>query len=394
MNKPKLTMPKGFKAGGIHCGIKKHDKDLALFFSSVPAKAAGVFTTNKACAAPVKLTRNVIQNGILQAVIVNSGNANAVTGQKGDHDAIEMARITAQALNIDISKIAVASTGTIGRRLPMQKIAPGIETLADKISHDTLYDAAKAIMTTDTFLKAVTKSISIGKHTITISAVAKGAGMIQPNMATMLCFICTDISINQLLLNQTLKKSVDDSFNCITVDGCMSTNDMVIIMANGEAGNRTIESVDKDFEKFQVELDTITKELALMIVKDGEGATKFVQIDVSGTHSREDAKAIAYNIANSNLLKSSFYGETLNWGRIMSAIGAVDVKTDLDYVNIHLGNIILVSNGEPAQYSAEDAESLLKQKEIHLKINFNQGREKATVWTCDLSPRYVKINME
>lgn len=361
-----IPSPIGFKAGGIHCGIKKRSKDLAIIFSEVPAACAGMFTTNQIQAAPVKLTKDVIGNGVLQAIVINSGNANTLTGPQGERDALEMARATAGVLGIDVAKVAVASTGPIGKYLPIRNIIDGIEKLGKKISPGLFPDAAQAIRTTDTYPKFISKKID----NCTITAIAKGAGMIFPHMATMLCFIVTDLKIAQPLLQEILKNSVEESFNCISVDGCMSTNDMALVMANGMAENPTI-----DPERIQAEFKDITKELAKMIVSDGEGATKLIEIQVSGAQSTEDAREVAFSIANYNLLKCSFFAETLNLGRLMAAIGSSSVKTNPDNIKVH-------------------GPSNLKQKKIDIKVELTQGTCNATVWTTDISPKYVKINME
>lgn len=361
-----IPSPIGFKAGGIHCGIKKRSKDLAIIFSETPATCAGMFTTNQIQAAPVKLTKDVIGNGVLQAIVINSGNANTLTGPQGERDALEMARATAGVLGIDVAKVAVASTGPIGKYLPIRNIINGIEKLGKKISPSLFSDAASAILTTDTHPKFVSRQIGTG----TITAIAKGAGMIYPHLATMLCFITTDLKIPQPLLQEILRNSVEESFNCISVDGCMSTNDMVLVMANGMA-----ENPPDELDLIQNAFKEITKELAKMTVSDGEGATKLIEIQVSGADSFEDARKVAFSIANYNLLKCSFYGETLNQGRLMAAIGSSSVKIHPDNIKIH-------------------GPSNLKQKKIDIKIELNLGGYNATVWTTDLSPKYVKINMD
>lgn len=361
-----IPSPAGFKAGGIHCGIKKRSKDLAIIYSEVPAVCAGMFTTNQVQAEPVKLTKKVVSQGVLQAIVANSGNANALTGPAGERDTLEMARTAAGALEIDVSKVAVASTGPIGKPLPIKPVVEGIEKLAKKIDSISFIDAAHAILTTDTHPKFISKEV----HGGTITAIAKGAGMIFPHMATMLCFITTDLKIPQPALYEFLKNSVEESFNCISIDGCMSTNDMVLAMANGMAENPS-----NELDRVQDALKEITKKLARMIVSDGEGATKLIELEVSGAPSFNDARAAAFSIANYNLLKCSFFGESLNTGRLMAAIGASPVKISPENVNIQSGNN-------------------LKQKNINIKINLNAGSHKATIWTTDLSPRYVKINME
>ncbi len=361
-----LPSPTGFKAGGIHCGIKKRAKDLSIIYSEVPAVCAGMFTTNQIQAESVKLTKKVVSTGVLQAIAVNSGNANALTGTTGERDSLEMARATAGALGIDVCKVAVASTGPIGKTLPIKRVIDGIERLGKKIDSNSFIDAARGIMTTDTHPKFISKSIGSG----TITAIAKGAGMIFPHMATMLCFIATDLKIAQPLLAEILRDSVEESFNCISIDGCMSTNDMVLAMANGMAKNPPDE-----LSLIQNAFKEITKELARMIVNDGEGATKLVELEVSGAPSFDDARAVGFSIANYNLLKCSFFSETLNIGRIMAAIGSSPVVINPENINIQAGNN-------------------LKQRNISIKINLNMGNHKATVWTTDLSPRYVKINMD
>lgn len=394
MKIPEIPSPIGFKAGGIHCGIKKRKKDLALLYSEVPATCAGMFTTNKVQAESVKLTKNVVSNGVLQAIIINSGNANALTGPQGERDALEMARATAGVLLIDISKVAVASTGPIGKPLPIKKVVEGIERLGKKISSHSFPDAVQAILTTDTNPKLISRQIELGNHKVTITAIAKGAGMIYPHMATMLCFITTDLKITQPLLLDILKYSVEQSFNCISVDGCTSTNDMVIVMANGMAENPIIDRYGEEFELVLNEFKYITKELAKMIASDGEGATKLIEIEVNGAVTFEDARAIGFGIGNYNLLKCSFFGEALNVGRIMAAIGSSPVPINVQKINIYIGKILLVKNGEICQYPQTEVSQVLKQKKIDIKIELNQGQEKDTVWTTDLSPKYVKINME
>lgn len=394
MKTPSIPSPIGFKAGGIHCGIKKRAKDLALIYSETPATAAGMFTTNQVQAAAVKITRNVVANGTIQAIIANSGNANALTGPQGDQDALEMARATAGVLEIDISKVAVASTGPIGKPLPIKIIVSGIERLAGKISSNSFLDASLAILTTDTHPKSISRQIELDSYKITLTAITKGAGMIYPHMATMLCFIVTDLKITQSLLADILGKSVEQSFNCISIDGCMSTNDTVLVMANGMAENPIIDKPCRELDKVQDEFNHITKELAKMIVDDGEGATKLIEIEVNGAPTFIDARAVASGIANYNLLKCSFFGEILNLGRIMAAIGSGPVKINPHQVNIQMGNILLLRGGEICKYGQAEISQILRQKNIKIKIDLTLGEQKATVWTTDLSPKYVKINMD
>lgn len=383
-----IPSPIGFKAGGIHCGIKKRRKDLALIFSEVPATCAGMFTTNQVQAAPVKHTRNVVSSGVLQAIIVNSGNANALTGPQGERDVLEMARATAGILGIDISKVAVASTGPIGKPLPIKKVVEGIEKLGGKISPHSFTDAALAILTTDTHPKFLSRQIELGNHKVTITAIAKGAGMIYPHMATMLCFISTDLKISQPLLLDILKYSVEQSFNCISVDGCTSTNDMALVMANGMAENPIVDRYGPEFDLLLNEFKYITKELAKMIVIDGEGATKLIEIEVTGAPAFEDARAAGFSVANYNLLKCSFFGESMNLGRLMAAIGTSPIRINPYNIDIYIGNKLVLSRGEIHDHPA------LKEKKVDIKIELHMGNNSVTVWTTDLSPKYVKINME
>ena len=394
MKKILLPSPIGFKAGGINCGVKKSKKDLALIYSEVSAVCAGMFTTNQIKAAPVRLTKETIANGQIQAIIANSGNANCVTGPQGDYDALEMARAVSQALIIDISKVAVASTGSIGKPLPIKKIVEGVEILGKKISREGFGEAAKAILTTDTKPKCISKQILLSGKTVTMTAMAKGAGMIHPNMATMLCFIATDAKITHPMLKAMLKKSIDNSFNCISVDGCRSTNDTVLIMANGMADNPIIDTQNLHFNMMQNELNIITKELASAIVMDGEGATKIIEITVTGAKSDEDAKNTAFSIANYNLLKCSFFAEVLNIGRIMAAIGACPATIDPEKINIYAGDFLVLNNGQFCPHIGSEIQQLLKQKKICIKVELNIGEGNATVWTSDLTPKYVKINMD
>ena len=395
MKTPVIPSPIGFKAGGIHCGIKKRLKDLALIYSQTPAAAAGMFTTNQVKAASVKLTKQVISHGAIQAIIANSGNANACTGLQGEHDTLEMARATAEKLGIDISKVAVASTGPIGKPLPIREIITGIEKLSSHISPDLFGDAAQAILTTDTTEKFASEQITLGGKKVTITGIAKGAGMIYPYMATMLCFICTDLDIAPTLLSSVLKNSVTRSLNCISVDACTSTNDMVLVMANGMAGNETINTLGEELNAVQKAFHHITVELARQIVADAEGATKLIQIEVTGGHSFEEARRIAFNIANYNLLKCSFFAETINRGRIMAAIGSAPVRLDPARIDVFLEDEQLIKNGELCpDIPSSETTTRLRQKNITIKIDLHQGNQEAAVWTCDLSPKYIKINME
>lgn len=389
----KTSLPLGFKTFGINCGIKKSKKDLGLIYSSVSAIAAGTFTKNQFCAAPVQYTKKVIKNQILQAVIVNSGNANCYNGKQSMSDAILMAKTTGDNLGISPSIVAVASTGPIGKPLPIKNIVNGINTITKQKTKSSLTNLSNSILTTDTCAKEITKKIKIGKRTVTITGIAKGAGMIYPNMATMLCFIMTDLNIKPALLQKLLSKSVDNSFNCISVDSCMSTNDTVLLLANGLAKNPKITKISSSYKKVQTILDEITHKLAQMIIADGEGITKIIQINVKGVSSENKARTIGFQIADSNLLKCAFYGENLNWGRIISAIGAGSIAVNPNIIDIYIGKSLIVKKGCPVKYNKQTINKLLKNKYITVTVNLNKGKAQNTIWTNDLTPEYVKINM-
>lgn len=405
-----ITVPKGFKAAGVSCGIKQSSrKDISLIVSRVPAAAAAVFTTNKMAAAPVHLSKNNIANGKASAIIINSGNANACTGEQGMKDAEAMVRITAEALNIEDQDVLVASTGIIGVPLPMIKIETGIKSAVEQLLANAGEgtDAAEAILTTDTFKKEVglsikfgdaynyptnhTESQSLSKREIKIGGMAKGSGMIEPNMATMLAFITTDAAIEPALLDNMLRKSVDKSFNSITVDGDTSTNDMVAILANGESGV----SVNKENEKhFQEALDRVCIELARLIVRDGEGATKLIEIEVIGAQSKTDAKKAAKAIANSNLVKTAFFGQDANWGRVVCAAGYSTAEVESSKIDVYYEDQKMVENGRPIAANEQRIEDILKGKDIKVLVDLKLGNGSAKVWTCDFSYDYVKINAE
>jgi glutamate N-acetyltransferase/amino-acid N-acetyltransferase len=380
----KAILPKGFRASGLACGLKKSGKlDLALFYSEVPAKAACLFTANKIQAAPLKVDKKYLKsNKFFKALIANSGNANCFTGIAGLKDAEAMSLLTAKALGIKKEAVLVASTGIIGRRLDLGRIKNAVPALAGLLSKPGIDKAKKAIMTTDTFAKEITVKFSLGNKLATICGIAKGAGMIAPNMvypersrgATMLVFLFTDANITQGALNKALKIAADNSFNCITVDGCMSTNDMVILLANAEAKNN-LKDIGKSFGVFSKALNIVCLELAKMIVKDAEGATKFIQIRVEKAANAIEAKQAALAIANSNLFKTAMFASSKNvLGRVVAAVGASGVGLKEENLKI--------------KYSP------LKKKEVSVSISLNRGKASATVYTSDLSYEYVKINAE
>ncbi len=390
----KNLMVPGFKVWGIHCGIKKDGrKDLALIVSDREAAIAGMFTQNKVKAAPVLLDMARIRSGKGQAVVVNSGCANACTGKRGLVDARATAEAAAAELGIAPEAVYVASTGVIGEFLPVPKMRIGIETSAGLLSPSGWDQAAEAIMTTDIYPKLAVVQEEIGGKTVTVAGIAKGSGMIHPNMATMLGFIVTDALVAAPLLKKALRDSVDRSFNAITIDGETSTNDMVLCMANGAAGNRKLAAGSKDLKKFQACLDAVAHSLATQVVRDGEGATKFVEITVRGTKTPQAAKNAAMAVALSPLVKTALFGEDANWGRIMAALGHSGVDMDEAKTDITIGKLKLVEKGLGQGKAAEkDAAAALKQRDIKIVIDLHKGKAEATVWTCDYSNEYIKIN--
>ncbi|MGB9679313.1 MAG: bifunctional glutamate N-acetyltransferase/amino-acid acetyltransferase ArgJ [Thermoanaerobacteraceae bacterium] len=391
-----IELPKGFLASGIFAGIKKSKKDIALIYSDKVANAAAVFTTNKVKAAPVILDMKRIEKGTAQAIIINSGNANACTGEKGFGDAINMAKKVSQLLKMDEEKVLVCSTGVIGTPLPMERVLKGIETAAENLSTEGGYQAAEAIMTTDTFLKGVTAKFVIEGKIVTMTGFAKGSGMIHPNMATMLSFILTDANITKVALNKAFKETVDKTYNMISVDGDMSTNDTAIIFANGEAQNKIIEEGTHEFDLFYNALENVNKTLGKLIVKDGEGATKFMEINIVNAKTEEDAILAAKSIINSNLVKTAIFGEDANWGRILAAVGYSEADFDVNEVDIYFksvkGEIKVCENGGCIFFDEALAKEILKEKEITITVDMKAGEYSATSWGCDLSYDYVKIN--
>ncbi len=385
---------RGFVAGAVAAGLKKEKKkDLGLIFSEIPACVAGVFTTNRVQAAPVLLAKERIESGRCQAVLVNSGNANACTGPGGLKDAKAMARGAAKALGIEEELALVASTGVIGQRIDLSAIEAALPILAGQLNPAGLSEVAEAIMTTDTFTKTVSRKEFIGDMSFTVTAVAKGAGMIQPNMATMLCFICTDVGATPQGLREALGEAVAGSFNTITVDGDTSTNDTVLVLANGLSGLNLTDAPCA--EAFQKSLNEALLALALQIVKDGEGATKQVSIRVQGAPKEAEARQVAYTVANSPLVKTALFGEDANWGRIMAAAGRAGVFIDPEKIDIFFGDVCMVKDGQGCGQQAEEmASSVLKTDAFSVTIDLNLGSERATVHTCDLSTEYVKINAD
>ena len=380
-----VTAPAGFRAAGLHVGIRRNKlkKDMALLVSDVPAHVAGAFTQNMVQAAPVIYDRRLCQNvGMCQALVVNSGVANTCTGEQGIHDAAAMATHVGKSLGIDPSTVAVASTGVIGMRLPMDVIQSGIDMLVPELSYsiDAGADAAEAIKTTDIYKKEIAVTLEIKGQQVTIGGMCKGSGMINPNLGTVLSFITTDLNISSELLGKVLKADVVDTYNMVSVDGDMSTNDTVMIFANGMAGNEELLETDED------------------LASDGEGATKMFQVDVSGMPDKDTARHLAKAIVASNLVKCAMYGADANWGRIVCAMGQSGVKFDPYRVDIEIssvaGHLEIVKHGVTTDYDEKEASHILSEKQIKLKAHMNMGDETATAWGCDLTYDYIKINAD
>jgi glutamate N-acetyltransferase/amino-acid N-acetyltransferase len=388
----KLQVP-GFVAGAVAAGVKKGGKDLGMIFSEVPASAAGVFTTNRVQAAPVLVDKERIKSGRCQAIVANSGNANACTGKRGIEDAEAVARAAASTLGIPEELVLVASTGVIGQHLNVAAIKTAMPKLTDELNATGLRDMAEAIMTTDTFPKCVSRQGRVGGKPFTVAAVAKGAGMILPDMATMLCFVCTDMGASPHLLGRALKDAVKKSFNAITVDGDTSTNDTVLLLANGVSGLELQEA--SCTKAFQSTLDEVLFTLALQIVRDGEGATKLVSIHVQGASQEGDARRVAYTVANSALVKTALFGEDANWGRVMAAVGRAGVPVIPGTIDIRFDEVYVVKDGQGCGKEAEaEATTVLKTDRFTITIDLKMGSGAATVHTCDLSTGYVRINAD
>jgi glutamate N-acetyltransferase/amino-acid N-acetyltransferase len=388
---------KGFTAGGIHCGIRKNKdkKDLSLIYSEVPAASAAVYTTNLVKGAPLAVTKKHISDGFAQAIICNSGNANTCNAD-GMEIAEKMSALTADALGIKSDDIVVASTGVIGEKLDITPIAQGIPGLVKSLKQDGSADAAEGIMTTDTVKKEVAVEFEIGGKTCRIGGIAKGSGMIHPNMATMLVFITTDAAISPDMLQKALSGDIKNTFNMVSVDGDTSTNDMVTVLANGMAGNEEITCEGENFCVFMKALNTVTMNLCRRIAGDGEGATKLLECRVSGAADEQTAKTVAKSVICSSLLKAAMFGADANWGRVLCAIGYSGADVDPDKIDVAFrsskGEIKVCENGAGIPFSEETAKEILLQKEIEILINLNSGEFSSVAWGCDLTYDYVKIN--
>ena len=385
--------PKGYTAAGLHCGLKDGgERDLALIVSDRPASAAGMFTTNRVCAAPVQINREHLRDGRARAVVVNSKNANACTGEQGMADARQTTRWVGRGLGISPEDVLVNSTGVIGVPLPMAYLETGIQTIIPQLDVAGWDDASEAIMTTDTAPKKASARLQIGGCEIAIAGIAKGAGMIAPNMATMLAFVVTDAALSAHALQNALCKAVTQSFNCITVDGDMSTNDTVLALANGAATAN--ELAGENLRTFQTALNAVCIGLAKQIARDGEGATKLITIRVAGAPTPDDARRVGLSVANSNLVKTAVFGRDPNWGRILCAAGYSGVAIDPDCAAVSMAGIPIYANGGGLPFDRDRAVDALSASDVAIHIDLSIGDASATIYTCDLTYHYIRINAE
>ncbi len=392
-----VCAPKGFKAAGIHCGIRanKSKNDLSLIVSDVPCAAAAVYTQNKVKGAPIAVTKKNISDGKAQAIVCNSGNANTCNAD-GIEIAEKMCQLAAEATGLKAEDFVIGSTGVIGQPLPIQPIASGLPKLAAALSYDGSEGAALGIMTTDTVKKEYSVSFTAGGKTCAMGAIAKGSGMIHPNMATMLAFITTDAAISPAMLQKALSEDIIDTFNMVSVDGDTSTNDTVAILANGMAGNEAITSTGADYDAFVEALHYITVSLSRGIAGDGEGATKLLECRVTGAPDKQTARIVAKSVITSSLFKAAMFGEDANWGRVLCAIGYAPADFDINKVAVSLssekGEIAVCENGSGVEFSEEKAAEVLSAKEIIISVTLGEGTSEAVAWGCDLTYDYVKIN--
>lgn len=390
-----VAYPQGFTAAGVRAGIKKNGNlDVAVIYTEKEAAVAGVFTKNLVYAAPVGVSKVVVGTGTAHAVVANAGCANACTGEQGLRDAEKMAEIAAHELNCRADDVIVASTGLIGSNLPMDKMENGIKAAVKELSREGSVNAGNAIVTTDTYSKTCATEVEIGGVEVRFGAIAKGSGMIRPDMATMLCFITTDADIDQKLLQEALSNANEVSFNCISVDGDMSTNDSVVVLANGAAGNKKIVSRDEDYQKFYETLKSICTELAKRIAADGEGASKFLTINVTGANSFADAKKVGMSVANSPLVKTAFFGQDANPGRTICAVGYSGVKVVPEKITIKFGGLTVYEKGLVTKFDADAMKKVLAQHDITVDIELGLGSSYASIYTCDMTFAYIKINAD
>jgi glutamate N-acetyltransferase/amino-acid N-acetyltransferase len=382
----------GFMAAGGVCGVRDAGRrDLGLLFSELPCETAAVFTRNAIKGAPLVVTREAVETGGVRAVVANSGNANAATGERGIEDARTMQVLAAEALGIEASEVAVASTGVIGVHLPMDRISSGISAASGELGEGG-EGFAESILTTDTCAKEAAVRVEIGGRTITVGAAAKGSGMIHPNMGTMLAFLATDAAVEKDCLKETLSRVTDRTFNRVTVDGDTSPSDMALLMANGAAGNEPLTFDSPDYSIFAEAVEDVAQTLAREIARDGEGATRLVEVAVEGAASEESAAALAKNVVGSNLVKTAVFGEDANWGRVLTAMGYSGEAFDPDGVELWFGPIKVFSGGEPVPHEEAEANATLAAGEVKITIRLSEGNVSATAWGCDLSYEYVRIN--
>ena len=398
-----VTAAKGFKAAGCEAQIKYKNgkKDMALVYSEKPCVTAGTFTTNKVFAAPVKWDRNIVYNeDFAQAVVVNSGVANACTGVEGDNACAEEAKAVAKVLDVPENAVLIGSTGVIGMQLPIDRIANGVKAMAPKLegSREAGLEAAKAIMTTDTEKKEAAVEIELGGKTVTVGGMCKGSGMIHPNMCTMLGFITSDVDISKELLQEALSEDIKDTYNMVSVDGDTSTNDTVLLLANGQAGNPKITEKNADYEEFKKALNYVNTTLAKKIAGDGEGATALFEVKVIGAATKAEAVTLSKSVVTSSLTKAAIYGHDANWGRILCALGYSGVQFDPEKVDLYFeskaGKIKIIENGVSTGYSEEEATKILSEEAVTAIADMKMGDASATAWGCDLTYDYIKINAD
>jgi glutamate N-acetyltransferase/amino-acid N-acetyltransferase len=394
-----ITNVRGIKCWGAHTGLKSMRRDLAIIYSEVPASAAAVFTQNKVQAEPIKLSKEHIKDGMAQAIVINSGNANACTGAQGREGAEAMAKVLAEELGIAKEAVIVASTGLIGEPFPTEEIVKGIRTNVKKLSGKSNAGSfvANAILTTDTFSKEGFVEFDVDGYEVNMGGIAKGSGMIHPNMATMMAFVVTDVAIEPKLLQETLKEVVDDTFNMITVDGDTSTNDIVAILANGLAQNEILKTKnDAGYASFRKNLEEMLTHLSKLIVSDGEGSSKFIEYEVVNAPEKEVARKLVREISDSTLVKAAMFGRDPNWGRIICAAGNASVPFDYERVDLYLGDekklIRVLEKGKPMEYDRNYMKKLLRESHIHIKLDLNDGKASAKGWGCDLTTDYLLFN--
>ena len=390
-----VTFPKGFQAAGVKAGIKKSGNlDVAVIYTEKKAAVAGTFTKNAVAAAPVHVSKEVVATHTAHAIVANAGCANACTGAQGEADAAAMQRIAADALGCSAQDVIVGSTGIIGQLLPMDKVEQGIHAAVKNLSVDGSVDAGNAIITTDTYSKAGATSVMTGGKEVRFGIIAKGSGMIRPDMATVLCFITTDADIDGMLLQEALSEVIEHSLNMISIDGDMSTNDMAIVLANGAAGNPKITEKNADYEAFKETLLALCQGISEKIAADGEGATKFITVHVKGAKSFADAKTVGMSVANSPLVKTAFFGEDPNWGRVICAVGYAGVPMDPNHTTVQFGGIPVYADGVGVSYDEDALRAVMTAHDIVVEVDLKDGDSEAKVWTCDFSYEYVKINGE